>query len=1041
MATGEELRIYLLGSFRVTIGQRTIGEHDWKLRKARSLLKLLALAPNHRLHREQVMDLLWPDLEPTAAANNLRKILHVARQTLNANAPSTERAPADASPLAATRSRPDRSGFLNLESESIVLRSTGALWIDVEAFETAAAIARRTQEPQAFRKALELYTGDLLPEDLYEDWLARRRDELHGTYISLLLELARLHKDKGELGSAIEAIKHVITVDPLHEQAHTELMRLYTLSGERRKALHQYQQLRDILRRELDVEPEVAATRLYEEIVVGRASAPRTVEAHKHNLPAQLTSFIGRQKETAEVIDLLSSARLLTLTGPGGCGKTRLAIELAANLLAQYPDGVWLVELASLSDPALVAQAVASVLHFQEQPGRTLTETLCSLLEAKECLLILDNCEHLIESCAKLTETLLRSCPDLQILATSREPLNIPGETAWAVPSLSLPERGLIPSLESLGRYEATRLFIDRAMHVLSNFTVLQRDAPVIARICLQLDGIPLAIELAAARVKVLTVEQIAERLNDSFRWLGEGSRTASPRHQTLSAAIGWSYNLLAPKEQALFRRLSVFAGAFSLEAVEAVCAGGLVGQGEVLDLLSHLIDKSLVLIPGPERTVSDKQGRGSEVRYRLLETLRQYGRERLEDNGEVEVTEHRHAGYFQSLVERAEPHLRGPQQVAWLELLDREIDNLRAALDWSQRHNAETGLAIAGGLWWFWEARGYHTEGRRWLHRLLPQAPDRTLTRARALHSLGAIAMRQGERTITQAALTESLDIFREAGDRQGVADVLERTGLSAYALGNYTESRRVLKESLDLFRTLDNTIGIGWTLSDLGMVARIEGNYEEARIYLEESLSHLRESGDRLGLAYALNSLGQLMRVEGNFARAQELLEESLAAAREVEDKLFTGWALMCLGEVARRLGNSSWARTCFIEAIQIASEVGYTRHVSVGLGALGVMAAEQGNYQRCVRLMSTAFALHGWVRASLDVDEKVSWDESLAAARAALGQSGMDAAWDEGQAMMLNKGRTSSLAQVDLEQIETPDLRKGGIERAIEYAKEES
>jgi predicted ATPase/DNA-binding SARP family transcriptional activator len=1035
LSPGEELCIYLLAGFRVSVGQRLIREDEWRLRKTRSLLKLLALAPGHRLHREQLMDILWPELEPEPAANNLRKTLHFARRILDANrSPSGQPEEGTNTPLSA------RSPYLLLDSETVLLCPEGHIWVDVEAFEAAATAAVRSRQPDAYLAAIELYAGDLLPEDRYEDWVIRRREELHSTYVTLLLESARLHGELGEFELAIEALKRIIASDPLYEQAHIELMRLYSRSGARRQAVRQYRQLRDVLRTELAVEPEEAATRLYEEILVGRGVGLPPNEDPRHNLPAQLTTFIGRDKETAEVKRLLSSTRLLTLTGAGGCGKTRLAIETASDLLEQYPDGVWLVELASLTEPAIVPQAVASALHTQEQPGRTLMDTLVSLLEVKRCMLILDNCEHLIDACAKLAQTLLHACPSLRILATSREPLNIPGEIAWTVPSLSLPERGGIPSLESLAEYEATRLFLDRAEAALPSVNSApgspfrERDAPIIARICSQLDGIPLAIELAAARVRVLSVEQIAERLSDSFRLLAGGSRTASPRHQTLSAAISWSYNLLSKKEQALFRRLSVFAGGFTLEAVEAVCVGDQIERKEVLDLLSHLVDKSLVGVP----YASDRQEYGGEVRYRLLETLRQYGRERLEDNGEAESTEHRHAGYYRALAERAEPELRGPRQIAWLEMLDRELDNLRAALEWSQRGDAGTGLAIVGYLLWFWEARGYQTEARRWLATLLPQAPARTVGRARALHCGGALALRQADRQATIPLLTESLAIFEEAGDRQGVADVLERMGVFSYAVGDFAGSRRYFQESLAIFRELDDKPGMGWTLSDLGMVAHIEEDYDGARTFLEEALNHLREWDDRLGLAYALNNLGQLMRLEGNYARAQALLEESLGAAREVGHKPFIGWALLCLGEVARRQGNFDWSRACLIEALRMAHDTGYVRHIAVGLGGLGVLAVELGDYRRAVRLISAAESLHENVRASLDADEKASWDEGLANARNALGEKGLNNATKEGQAMILGEYRPNASASETGQQSEVLNARRKGIERAIKYAR---
>jgi non-specific serine/threonine protein kinase len=814
-------------------------------------------------------------------------------------------------------------------------------------------------------------------------------------------------------------------------------MRLLALSGATREASRFYHRLKDALRRELDVEPEEAATRLYEEILLARPSALVAAPARKHNLPTPLTTFIGRHQESADVKRLLQSTRLLTLTGPGGCGKTRLAIEVASTLLDLYPDGVRLVELAGLSDPALVPQGVATALDAQEQPGRTLTETLVSLIDTKTFLLLLDNCEHLVEACATLAESLLHGCPNLQILATSREPLNIPGETAWIVPSLTLPERGVTPTLESLAQHEATRLFLDRAAHSLPGFNPTHHDAPSIAQICLQLDGMPLAIELAAARTRVLSHDQIASRLSDSSRLLAGGSRTTSPRHRTLRAAISWSYNLLPPAEQLLFRRLSIFAGTFTLEAAESVCSGGLIEQPHVLDLLSHLVDKSLVQLPPPDAAAPIVPGSGGVMRYRLLETLRQFGRECLQENGETEAAEHRHALYYSALAERAGPELHGPHQVAWLHLLDRELDNLRAAIEWSQRSSATAGLTIVGNLWWFWEARGYQTEGRRWLAALLPQAPARTLARGRALHCGAALALRQGDSDQCRAFLTESLAIFRELGDRPGIADVLERLGLFNYAFGDYARSTLCLRRSLEIFRDLDNKPGIGWTLTDLGMVARISGDFDRARPLLEEALLHLREWGDRLGLAYALNNLGQLLRLEGDYARAQSLLEESLEAARETGNKPFLGWALLALGEVARRRDNITLARACYSEGVRVARDVGYIRHVSQGLGMLGVLAAQQSDYPRAVALISASEAIHSKVRVSLDLDEAVSWDQALSDARAALDESAMDAAALEGRSLVLTAPLPNDQPPEPRHHLYTPTIRPGGIELALAYA----
>ncbi|HWQ15617.1 MAG TPA: BTAD domain-containing putative transcriptional regulator, partial [Roseiflexaceae bacterium] len=518
------LWIELLGGFRIRIGDEVIAAEIWRRRKVRSLIKLLALAHGYRLHREQLMDLLWPDADPQAALNSLHQALYLARRILE--------------PGGSARGR-----YLLLQHESVTLAPPELVWVDVTAFEAAAAQARQRQDPAAYRAALALYSGELLPEDRYEEWASARREALHQEYLALLRELTRLAEAGADYALAIETLHKALAADPAHEEVHRDLMRLYALSGARQQALRQYQALQEVLRRQLDLEPDIHSQRLYQAILAGQLSpsgpaqeaATATVAAPSpsvttpvaterteelHNLPVQITSFIGREREIAEVKQLLTTTRLLTLAGPGGCGKTRLALAVAADVLHAYPDGVWLVDLAALANPALVPQAVAAALGLHEAPGQPLTETLAAALKPRQLLLVLDNCEHLVSACAQLAETLLRACPQLRILATSREALHIPGEVTWLVPSLSLPDPRHLPSLAELLHYEAIRLFLERALAILPTLRVTEQHAPAIAQICMRLDGVPLAIELAAARMPVLTVEQLAGRLDDCFRLL-----------------------------------------------------------------------------------------------------------------------------------------------------------------------------------------------------------------------------------------------------------------------------------------------------------------------------------------------------------------------------------------------------------------------------------------------------------------------------------------------------------------------------------------
>jgi predicted ATPase/DNA-binding SARP family transcriptional activator len=613
------MRVWLLGGFRVSVGPRTIEGYTWCLKKSASLVKLLALSPGHRLHREQVMDLLWPDSGRKAASNNLRGTLHTARKVLD----------------------PGRgSRYLASEDESLVLCPGGDLWVDADAFEEAAATVRRSQDPATYRVAIELYAGDLLPEDRYEEWTQSRREELRQLHLALLVQLAELYEARGEDGVAIEALRKATANEPTFEEGHAALMRLHALSGRPERALAQYERLRDLLTRGLGTEPSSATRHLRDEIAAGRLpSAPPSAlpqeeepsDAGRLCLPARRTSFVGREREMVEVKRTLSMTKLLTLTGAGGSGKTRLALELARDLINSYSDGVWLVELAPLSEGGLVAQEVAGALEVPERPGEPLSVTLVDALGDKELLLVVDNCEHLVEAAAQLVDVLVDSCPYLRVLATSREPLGVGGEFLWQVAPLSLPAttdgglNGGAPTVESLMRYEAVRLFVERARLRLPNFGLSEQNAGAVARVCRKLDGIPLAIELATARMGALAVEQVAQRLEGSLGLLTGGSRTAEPRQQTLRATLDWSYDLLSEVEQALFRRLSVSAGGWTLEAAEAACSGGVIEQEVVLDLLGGLVDKSLVVAGAST---------GGAVRYRMLEPVRQYAREKLEEGG-----------------------------------------------------------------------------------------------------------------------------------------------------------------------------------------------------------------------------------------------------------------------------------------------------------------------------------------------------------------------------------------------------------------------
>jgi predicted ATPase/DNA-binding SARP family transcriptional activator len=580
------VRIRMLGGFTVSVGHRAIRQDEWRSKKAATLVKLLALASGYRMHRERAMDLLWPDSGKKAASNNLRQVLHGARKVLDPASGSPER-------------------YLSLRDEQLVLCPAGQLWVDADGFEEAASTARRSRDPSAYRAAIELYAGELLPEDRYEEWAEGRRNELRQLYLALILELAGLYQEREEHALAIEALRMAINEEPSLEEAHASLMRLHALSGRPESALTQYERLRDALQRGFGTRPTEATRRLRDEIVAGRvASAPPAdpvregpSDAAKHNLPAPMTGFVGREREMVEVKRALAMTRLLTLTGAGGAGKTRLSLEVARDLAGAYPeDGVWLVELAPLQEGELIAQEVAAMFGVREQSGRAYLDTLLDALREKQILLILDNCEHLIVATAHLAEALLGSCPRMRILSTSREPLGVRGELSWLVPPLSAPGAKQSSTVEELEGYESARLFADRASKRHPDFALTPENAQAVGQVCGELEGIPLAIELAAARVGTLSAEQISARLGHSIKLLTSGDQTAGHRHQTLRAALDWSYELLGQPERALFSRLSVFAGGFTLETAESVGAGGGIEDEDVLNLLGELVEKSLVV-------------------------------------------------------------------------------------------------------------------------------------------------------------------------------------------------------------------------------------------------------------------------------------------------------------------------------------------------------------------------------------------------------------------------------------------------------------
>ena len=700
---------------------------------------------------------------------------------------------------------------------------------------------------------------------------------------------------------------------------------------------------------------------------------------------------------------MLGTTRLLTLAGAGGCGKTRLALRVGGELLGEFPDGVWLIELTPLSDPAFVPQAIATTLGISEQSGLSIQDTLTGALRPRTLLLLLDNCEHVRVACADLANALLRECSDLRILATSREPLGISGEIRWTVPSLSIPDLHAPPSPAQLMRYDAVRLFVDRAVAAQSTFVLTESNARAVGSLCQQLDGIPLAIEMAAPWVRALAVEEILTRLSHRFELLASESRTALPRHQTLKATMDWSYELLSEPERILLARLSVFAGGWTLEAAEAVCSGRDVERSRILALLTHLVDKSLA--------VADTGG--GEGRYRLLETVRQYGRDRLLESGEAAELQERHRDWYMSLAERAEPELRGPAQAAWLERLEAELDNLRVALERSKmRADGDEWLRLAAALHQFWFMRGHLSEGREWLDGALSIAKDAPASvRASALCGAGMLAWRQGDPK-GGTLLQESLTLFRTLEDTFGTAHVLHHVAHVLIGQGEYRQASDVFQESVALFNEIGNVWGVGWSLYCLGDVMLKQGDEKRATAVLEESLALCRQAGNTWTTANALGSLGLAAEKRGDYDTAAALLEEGVAIAQQLGAKFHVAWLQCVLANVSLTQGKVERAFILYRESLLRRREIGDIPGLADCLDGLADVASVQRDYLRAARLLAAAKMLRERSGHKRSPRDAVEHDRRVATTHDALGSSTFAAAQSAGRAMTLEQAVEAAL-----------------------------
>lgn len=963
------LHIALFGDFRLTYDGRPVAAvNTARLQALLAYLVLHRSAPQNRRH---LAFLLWPDSNETQARTNLRNLLHLLRQAL-----------------------PAVDHFLLVDATTVQWRPDVSFTLDVMQFEAALAAAERAvataDERVALAEAAHLYEGDLLPA-CYEEWIQPIREQFRQQLITALARLIDLLAGQPDVPAAIGYAQRLLRMDPLHETTYQQLMRLYTQLGDRAHALNTYHTCATVLQRELGVPPSAATEALYRQIkrAPNPPLAPATSIHHqpslqrRHNLPAQLTTFVGRQRLLDAIKEALQHTRLVTLTGPGGCGKTRLALAVAATLVEAYPDGVWLVELGGLREATHLTATVANVLGVAEEAARPPMATLVEHLREQEALLILDTCEHVIEACAALVQTLLQTCPKLRILATSRERLAVAGESVWPVPPLTVPP--LETSLTDrerlatwLQQYEALQLLVDRIQHVLPTFTVTPHNAAALAQIAVHLDGMPLALELAAARAALLSVHEIAANLDQRFQLLRSGTRDAVPRHQTLAAALDWSYDRLPPAEQALLRRLAIFDSAFTLAAAQSICvdppessSAPVLAPDLVLDLLAHLVDKSLVnVILQPAGT----------TRYSLLETIRVYGYEQLRA-AEVVAYRQRHLCFFTELAEAAEPHLRGNEQVAWLDQLTVEQDNLRAALNWALTppvavEKARLGARLGGALWRFWLYRSHYSEGSNQLTKLLTgiaQTPVATSAAyAKVLVGAGCLVGEQGEYATAQQLLERALALYQTLAHPVGIAEATYSLAWLANWRGDPVTARRYYEMSIALYQQLEDTTGLAWAFRGLAWLDRIAGDLGQAEERIRESLQRFQAVGDRAGIAFALGGLAYIALDQGEYDAAKDYAEEALRYARQVGDQHAVSMVLRFLGRLAHKTAHYRQALAYYQESLTICRTLNDNYGIAQNYHGAGEAAMALGDFIQAAHDLQAA---HDYYQA-IDYQPGLAW-----------------------------------------------------------------
>ena len=966
----------LLGGFEVRTAKKAV---HLPSRSAQSLFAFLILNSGTAHRRERLAGLLWPEVTEENARVHLRHALWHIRKALQSVSSAS---------------------YLQADDLTIAFNASSDYWLD-------AAVLRDADDEgpaEVLMEALSAYKGELLP-GFYEDWVLLEREHLQRTYEHKMGCLLDLLHAADRPSDVLDWAEKWIAWGQKPEAAYRALMMAYAALGDGSKAAATYERCARALA-EYGLEPSATTIDLYQKLKSGvglvrsdhAASELRRSEEGPSpgSIPELLTSFVGRQNELREIEGLLSTARILTLSGFGGIGKTRLAIQVAQRMRGKFRDGTYWVELASISDSSLVPQAIARSLDIRELPNQALSEALRQYLAPRKALLVLDNCERLVSACASLAELLAAACPNLKILATSREALGVMGETLYHVPTLSLPPSEASTTADLSLTYEAVRLFVDRAHAVRPGFELTQQNVTAVHQICLQLDGIPLAVELAAARTKILSVDHIAARLNDRFSLLTQGRRTALPRQQTLRATIDWSYDVLSQDAKVLFQRLSVFAGGFTLEAAERICSEDPLTPRGLLDVLGRLADRSLL----------EYAHKGADVRYRFLESIREYALEKCADSGQIDHLRSRHREYYVALAEQAEPKLKGPEQFAWADVLESEHENLRATWDHAVGGDAKSALRLASALLDYWSMRGNPAEGRKWLAQLLQRTEqwDNPVDAAHVLSLAGRLAYLQRDYPAARGWLQEALAVARSSGDQKEISFALLWLAWTAHRQRDDVVAEPLAEESLAAYRRLQDPWGIAMALYHLAGIAASRGRYEEAEDRYRQSLDGFQALGDRFRMGYALNGLGELGRLRGDYEQARQYYDEHIGILRKQRSGVALLIPLVNQAWVSLYAGAADKARMLFAESLDLSNEYGNKTVVADCLAGFAALAGTTGKAEVAARLFGAAEALmeNLGMGGRRDPADQKEYDRYVSAVRQQLDAVSFARLWSQGRAL---------------------------------------